>query len=342
MKITWLIVALLAALIGVGSLIALRGRAGSDELPPSTTPVYTPDQIAANGVVEGAWPEVALRPEIPGAITAIYFRENQDVTKGTVLIELNNATHKQQVAVAEADVRIAKAELERLHNGERLEKRKAVAEQKKARAAASRQAKADWERSQKSPANTVSQEKRDLEYFRMLRAEAELAQATAEHALVEAPARSDDVAIAEGRVAAAEARLQLAQAELAKTLLRAPSNGRILRVYAEPGEMAGPTSLQPILLLADLSKRRVRAFVEELDAPRVQVGQRAVVTVDGLADREFRGTVAVILPRMGKRTLHTDAPEEYRDLYFREVLIDMESSDELLLNLRVKTRIKVP
>jgi multidrug resistance efflux pump len=107
----------------------------------------------------------------------------------------------------------------------------------------------------------------------MLRARAELDHAVAELAVVEAPARADEVAAAEARLAAAWARLQLAQADLAKTCLTAACGGRILRVFAEPGELAGPTSTQPILLLADLSKRRVRAFVEELDAPRVKVGQ---------------------------------------------------------------------
>jgi multidrug resistance efflux pump len=136
-------------------------------------------------------------------------------------------------------------------------------------------------------------------------------------------------------------RLRVAQAELAKTRLTAPSGGRVLRVYAEPGQLAGPNSAQPILLFADLSKRRVRAFIEELDVSRVAVGQRALVTIDGMPDREFNGTVAMVLPRMGKRTLQTDAPEEYKDLYFREVLIDLDSSAELMLNLRVKTRIQV-
>jgi hypothetical protein len=63
--------------------------------------------------------------------------------------------------------------------------------------------------------------------------------------------------------------------------------------------------------------------------------------VDGLADKQFTGTVTVVLPRTGKRSLQTDAPGEYRDLYFREVLIDLHAGDELMVNLRVKTRIKV-
>jgi multidrug resistance efflux pump len=112
-----------------------------------------------------------------------------------------------------------------------------------------------------------------------------------------------------------------------------------LQVYAEPGEAVGPTSAQPVMLLADLSRRRVRAFIEELDVARVQVGQKAVVTADGLPGKEFTGTVALVLPRMGKRAPQTDAPGEYKDVYFREVLIDLKQADQLPTNLRVHIRV---
>src|SRR5262249_2152638 len=102
-----------------------------------------------------------------------------------------------------------------------------------------------------------------------------------------------------------------------------------------------PTSSQPLLLLADLSKLRVRAFVEELDAARLQVGQKATVSADGLPGKEFTGKVAVVLPRMGKRALQSDAPGEYKDLYFREVLIDLDNAVDIPLNLRVQTQIQV-
>jgi multidrug resistance efflux pump len=175
----------------------------------------------------------------------------------------------------------------------------------------------------------------------MVRAQAELDEAVAERAAVEAPARADEVAAAEGHVAAAEAKLRLARAELSKTRLLAPFDGRILRIYAEPGELAGPTTPQPVLLFADTSRRRVRAFVEELDSARVCVGQPAVVTADGLPGQEFRGKVALVAPRMGKRVLQSDAPGEYRDLYFREVVIDLDAGTELPLNLRVQARVQV-
>jgi multidrug resistance efflux pump len=330
-----------ASVLGVGSQMYLSGEARSSAANPGGKPAETaPEQIAANGVVEGARPEAALRLEVTGVIAAIHVREDQEVTRGTLLVELANATQKQQVALAQAELAVARADLERLRNGERLEKRQAVAAAEQARRVVFQQADADWKRSQRlAGTNASSKEQFDNDHFKALRAKAELAGAAAETALVEAPARKEDIAAAEGRVAAAEAKLHLAETDLAKTRLTARSAGRILQVHAEPGELATPASVQPLLTMADLSRRRVRAFIEELDAGRVRTGQRAIVTADGYPGQEYAGTVAVVIPRMGKRAPQTDQANEYKDMYFREVLIDLDSSADLPVNLRVQVRI---
>jgi multidrug resistance efflux pump len=143
----------------------------------------------------------------------------------------------------------------------------------------------------------------------------------------------------------AEARLLVARAELAKTQVRAPVAGRVLQIHKEPGVQVGPTNLgsagQPVLRLADVSRRRVRAFVEELDVGRVQLGQQASAAADGFPDREYLGQVVEIAGRMGKDAPESDAPGEYKDVYYREVVIELDGARELPLNLRMQVRIAV-
>jgi RND family efflux transporter MFP subunit len=248
-----------------------------------------PTLVAANGVVEGVRPEVALRPEVTGNIATIPFRENELVKTGDLLVELGNEAQKCQVDLAKAAVAEARAEHQ--------------------------QCKAESERTHRLGAGVVGRERFDADHFKAQKSLAKLEEA--------------------------EAKLRLAQAEFAKTRLTAPCAGRVLRVYAEPGEQAGPMTAQPVLLLCDDSRRRVRAFIEELDVHRVAIGQRAEVTCDGLPGRTFSGRVAQVLPRMGRRSLTTDAPEEYKDVYSREVLIDLEGGTELALHLRVKATIAI-
>lgn len=339
---------LLILVIAIGALAGVLGQFYLTGLsqpplqkPGGRQPVEAPDRIAANGVVEGAHSEAALRFEVTGIIAAIHVREGQEVRRGALLVELANESQKHQVSLAKAELAIARAQLERLRNGERLERRRASSAVEAARRAVLEQAQADYKRSQQlMHRNAGSGEQLDNDHFKMLRAKAELAEAAAEHALVEAPARKEDIEAAEGRVASAEARLHLAEADLAKTRLLARSSGRILRVHAELGELATLNSAQPLLTIADLSHLRVRAFIEELDAGRVRAGQRAVVTADGYPGQEFPGTVSLVIPRMGKRAPQSDEANEYKDMYFREVLIDLDSTaTDLPVNLRVQVRI---
>ena len=44
---------------------------------------------------------------------------------------------------------------------------------------------------------------------------------------------------------------------------------------------------------------------------------------------------------MGRRAPQTDSPGEYKDLYYREVIIEPEGADDLPLNYRVLARIRV-
>jgi multidrug resistance efflux pump len=57
-----------------------------------------------------------------------------------------------------------------------------------------------------------------------------------------------------------------ARAEITKKLtIRAPISGTVLQVNAKPGELAGPSSAQPLLVIGDVSALRVRVELEERD-----------------------------------------------------------------------------
>ena len=60
------------------------------------------DAIAATGEIE-AVQSINLRPEVDGRITAILFREGDEVAQGTALFKVDDAELKAQVAQAEAN-----------------------------------------------------------------------------------------------------------------------------------------------------------------------------------------------------------------------------------------------
>jgi HlyD family secretion protein len=170
-----------------------------------------------------------------------------------------------------------------------------------------------------------------------LTAEVEAAKARMER--LQAPAREDEVKMDEARVKAAQAKLELAKVRLQWTELRAPSRGQILKLEAEPGELIGPDSPLPTVIMADTSRFHVRAFVEELDAPCVRLGMAAKIHADGLPDREFKGRVVRLSPKMGRKELWSDHPAERFDTKTREIRIELEEAQDLVVGFRVEAKI---
>jgi multidrug resistance efflux pump len=338
MKLVMLVVIGLSASLGASALVWFSAHAGGTRRADERGTVSGADDIAANGVTEGARPEMVLRSEVTGIIRTLAARENQEVPAGTLLVELENSVQRAEVALARAEIAAATGERDRVRNGEREERRKALDATVRSKNAAYLRAKALHERSRQSGTGTSTEQQEKL-HFSAAQAEADWKAAQAEYDLVMAPPRADELAAAEGRLQAAQARLERATAELERTRICAPAAGRILRVYREPGDLVAPTSAQPILLMADASVRRARLYVEEFDALRVREGLPAIITVDGLADREFHGRVVEVLTRMGKRAPEADEPQEFKDMYFREVIVKLTAAAELPLNLRVRGRI---
>lgn len=86
----------------------------------------------------------------------------------------------------------------------------------------------------------------------------------------------------------------LAQADLGKTSLNAPTNGVIGAIEVEPGEYVTPQST--VGLLADVSSVFVELGVIERDIEKIKLGQTAKITVDAFTGSEFEGTIEYLTP----------------------------------------------
>jgi hypothetical protein len=104
----------------------------------------------------------------------------------------------------------------------------------------------------------------------------------------------------------------------------------------KPGEVVSVVFPQPILSLADTSRFRVRAEVDERDIARVFPGQRVLVHADAFPQQEFTGTIAYAESLMGRKKIRTGDPAEKSDRDVLEVLADLADQDpRLVVGLRV-------
>ena len=141
------------------------------------------------------------------------------------------------------------------------------------------------------------------------------------------------VELAVAGVAVAEAKLARVKAELNRSYIRAPMDGRVLRVIRRPGELLGESGL---LELGDVANMQAVAEVYETDIRFVSQGQKATIKSPAL-DSELSGVVSRIRPKVAKQDEIGTDPAARKDARIVEVFIDLDDSTPArsLTNLQV-------
>ncbi len=256
-------------------------------------------QVFALGRIEGLSEEIDIRAQLPGRIVQVAVSQGDQVTRGDVLIQLDDTRLSREVALAQADLDLTRARRQRLVNGAHPQEKREADALYNAKLHQLQLAQINWNRTyQLRTNNAVSQQLADEQHSRLKTLETEVAAAKARLDFLHAPAREDDLRIADAQIGAAQARLGIAMAQHEKMVLRAPIDGQVLSIEANSGELIGPDSPLPTIVIADTSRFRVRAFVDELDAPRVRIGMSATIVVDGTPDKTFTGRISRMSPRM--------------------------------------------
>ncbi|QJR14827.1 efflux RND transporter periplasmic adaptor subunit [Usitatibacter palustris] len=124
----------LAALLAVGGLSFWAGTRNTSGTPPSNSAsappkaggapagvaveavtvatVKLPNSLAAVGSLRSD-ETIIVRPEIPGRVAEIRFREGERVTKGSVLVQLDNSVQKADADRARANLTLQKSKFDR-------------------------------------------------------------------------------------------------------------------------------------------------------------------------------------------------------------------------------------
>jgi len=329
-------------ILGVASIVALGMLIDARSSTPTkrSADSLNPNVVFALGRIEGRTPEVELRSRLAGRVTEVLVEEGQFVEQGQIILRLDDEQYRYEVNLAAAQLKLAQATRDRLINGAHLQERAEAEAMYSAKQAELQRAQLAWERIAKlSQARAISQQEADNQETLVTGLTAEVAAAKAHFDLLTAKARVDDIQMEDARVDAAQANLELANINVERSILKAPSRGQILKLDAEVGELIGPESFEPAVILTDTSRFHARAFVEEMDAPQVKIGMPAQVVADGLLDKKFPGRVIRLSPRMGRKELWSNDPTERYDTKTREVWIELEETADLIVGLRVDVEI---
>jgi len=163
----------------------------------------------------------------------------------------------------------------------------------------------------------------------------EYEQALADAVLVQAACnagRADAVA-AESAIEVAAAALRRAEAELARTEIRAPSSGRVLEILSRPGETVGSKGA---LEIGNVARMYAIAEVYETDVGRISIGQPAVIASSAL-NAPLTGVVEHVRLKVRKQDEIGTDPAARKDARIVEVEILLDDPEPAagLTNLQV-------
>jgi HlyD family secretion protein len=273
-------------------------------------------------------------------VSSIAVREGQRVQAGQILAALSCHDIEADLNAAAALIDSVRQTRDRMLRGSTDDERSEIADRVSAARAAAREARARYERfaqlaaKDEIPLLDFDRVKLDLD-----RTDADLRAVEHRQAIVNAPPLPEELARQDAEIRAAEERQKGLLAKLDQCTVRAPIQGTVVRRVLEPGEIFSAGTPKPIVLLADLSRLKIRAEVDERDVGLLYLGQDAEVLVDAFPGEHFAAKVSVIQTIMGRKTVRTGDPAEKSDRDVLEVLLDLLGArPKLPLGLRVTVK----
>ncbi|MBI1950824.1 MAG: efflux RND transporter periplasmic adaptor subunit [Acidobacteria bacterium] len=253
-----------------------------------------------------------ISPEIGGRVAYIGFRPGAQVRKGEVLLRISDSDLKASLALAGQDLATSRASAQEACLAADLAQR-------------------DLKRTL------------ELKDDRIVSAEM----------LDRLQSQSDSAAArcraARASVERAQAAVDLARANLDKTILRAPFNGVVADLKGEVGEWVSPSPpalpIPPVFDIIDPTSIYVSAPLDEVDAGRLKAGQPARLTLDPFPNRSFGGRVTRVAPYVQdiqeqNRTFEIEV--DFDDADFARTLLPGTSADIEIILKAVENVVRMP
>ena len=335
----------------LGAAYAARVVAIGSQPAPVARPLADPARppfesyIAGSGLVEASSRNIAIGSPSSRLVAQVFVKVGDEVPAGAPLYRLESRVLEAELAVRKAELNTALARMDRLKAAPRPEElppaeaRVSVAE---ATLADLKNQVALWE--SVTDKQAVSAEELARKRYAAQGAEARLLEARAQLALLKAGTWKADLDVGAAEMAAIEAQIKAAEAEVARLTVRAPVAGTVLQVNLRPAEMAASGALAtPLILFGTLDRYHVRVDVDENDAWRFRRAAKAVAFVRGnrelKTDLKFEWVELFVVP---KRSLTGESTERVDTRVMQAVYSFDKAALPVYLGQQMDAFIEVP
>jgi multidrug resistance efflux pump len=285
----------LPSLALAGLLFAVYTVVLARQPQPTAQPLVEPPtrpasiaMIAGAGLVEARRENIPIGVNIPGVVIEVYVKKGEMVKAGAPLFRIDDRDYKAQLAVREAELASAEAQLHKLLVAPRPE------DIPPARAAA-QESQAKMNDAEAALARTarlfqrqmISASDYDKDRFAFQAAAATYGKAKADLERVLAGSWKEDIQIARAAVALARSQVETIQTNLERLTVRAPMDGEVLQLNVRLGQYAAFAWKEPMIVLGDSKRLHVRVDIDENDLLYFSKGAEAVATLKGRPQIRF-------------------------------------------------------
>ncbi len=207
--------------------------------------------------------QYVVAPKVSGRITRLNVRIGDWVDRGEIIAKIDDAEYQQAVLEADANLRIAKANLAEVQSQFELAKQ-------------------------------------ELERVRSLQEKGIASPAELDAAVSNYDALQSRIKLAHAQVEQRQAALNSAKIRLGYTVLKGTEPGFVGERFADEGNLLAPNS--PVVSIIGIDTVIVRTTVIERVYGQIEVGQPAEVEVDAYPGRAFSGTVSRIAPMLDEES----------------------------------------
>jgi HlyD family secretion protein len=253
-----------------------------------------------------------ISPEIGGRVAFIGFRPGARVRKGDVLLRINDMDLKATLDFAEQDQATSRA-------------------------------------SAREACLSADLAARDLKRTLDLKDDRIVSVEVVDRLQSQSDASTARCQAARANAERAQASVDLARANLNKTVLRSPFDGIVADLKAEVGEWASPSPpalpIPPVFDIIDPTSIYISAPLDEVDAGKMSRGQTARITLDPYPNRSFKGRVTRVAPYVQdiveqNRTLEVEV--DLDDVEFARTLLPGTSADVEVILRSIENVLRLP
>ena len=231
------------------------------------------------GYVEGEYVHVAA--PIGGTLDALHVSRGQTIARDTPLFALERDFEKAAVNEARHGLQRAQDNLANLEKGQRPTEIASIQARLKQAKASTALAKIEYERRVKLIAEeTISQEELDRSESDYVQKRQLVSEISSELQTARLGARSDLIRVAAAEIMQARAMLDQAEWNFNQKSRSAPSAALVFDTLFQEGEWVAAG--QPVVSLLPPENVEVRFYVPQTIVGRIQEGQKATVTFDGI------------------------------------------------------------